>query len=355
MLMENDSLQVLQLRYCDGVCLAYSCRRRPCLLLTLIPAGSHPRHPVHPRQPTYPTSALPSEGDVQVTSNPETPGPDANLTPHIDNADAPTDAPTEPPTIPSFLTVAEKFADEFWTSAITSETAIASPSTTPHAENAESPTDPFEFIPSPGCSDDDGSKSTGDLIECHEEPRTTHSNAEQEVEARILDVEPMPSENDAHKRIDKASPLVLSDVLLDPLSTTDSPPTPESLSLAAQLTPSQEEVDEAWPAPSNDNMNAADAWGVGTIAAPDANPDDAWGSNNEATAAATRGTETKGESPNNGGEGGGGWKNNTKRSDDRGYGQGGFRRDRTFWQPPERDGGWEGFRQRGGYVGDSSY
>ncbi len=58
----------------------------------------------------------------------------------------------------------------------------------------------------------------------------------------------MPSEIDADEQIDKASPLVPSGVLLDPSSTTGPPPTPESVSLAAQLTPSQEEVDEAWPA-----------------------------------------------------------------------------------------------------------
>ena len=299
----------------------------------------------------YPTSAFPSEGSPQDTSNPETPAPDTNWTPHINNADASTD----PPTIPSFLTVAEKFADEFWTSAITSETVIASPSTTPHAENAESPTDPFEFIPSPGCSEDDGSKSTGDLIEYQEESRPTHSNAEPEVEACIPDVEPVPSENDADKQIDKASPLVPPGAFLGASSIIDSLPTPESLSLAAQPTPSQEEVDEAWPAPSNDNMNAADTWGVGTIAAPATNSDDGWGSNNEANAARTRGTETKGEYPNDSGKGGGGWKVDTERGDDRCYSMGGFPRDRPFWQPPERDGGWEGFRKRGGYVGDSSY
>ena len=358
---ENDSLQLPQLGNCDSVCLAYSCRRRPCLLLTLAQQGAiqdtqdtqDTQSEVAPIEETfdYPTSALPREVDVQDTSNPETPAPDTNLTLHINSADAPTD----PPTIPSFLTVAERFADEFWTSAITSETAVTSPSPTPRAENAESPTDPFEFIPSPGCSEDDGNQSTGDLIEYHEEPCTTHANAEPEVEARVLDVEPVPHENGADKQIDKTSPLVPSGAPLDAAGTTDSLLTPESLSLAAQPTPSQEEVDEAWPAPSNDNMNAADTWGVGTTEAPATNPDDGWSSNNEATAAGPRGTETKGESPNNGGKGGGGWKVDTERGDNRGYGMSGFRRDRPFWQPPERDGGWEGFRKRGGYVGDSSY
>ena len=305
---------------------------------------------------TYPTSAgaLPSEGDLQDTSKPETPAPDTNLTPYIQSADASTDAPTEPPTIPSFLTVAERFADEFWTSAITTETSIASPATTPHVENVESPTDPFEFIPSPGCSEDDGSKSNGDLIEFHEETHTTPSNAEQEVETHIPELENNLSETDADKQVDKVSPLNPSGILLDPSSTYDLPPTPESVSLAAQPTPSQEEVDEAWPAPSNDN-DAADTWGVGTIAAPNANPDDMWGSNNEAATAVAWGTETKGECPNNDWKGSGGWQDDQGRSDDRGYGKGGFRRDRPFWQPPERDGGWEGFRKRGGYVGDSSY
>jgi hypothetical protein len=80
------------------------------------------------------------------------------------------------------------------------------------------------------------------------------------------------------------------------------------------------------------------------------NPGDAWGSNNEATAADTWGAEVKGDNSNNGWKDSGGWKSNKGGTDDRGYGQGGFRRDRPFWQPPERDGGWEGFRKRGGYV-----
>ena len=281
--------------------------------------------------------------------------PDTNLSPHIHNADLPTDAPTDPPTIPSFLTVAERFADEFWTSAIATKTAVASPATTPHVENAESPTDPFEFIPSPCCSEGDGSKSNGDLIEFHEETHTACSNAEREAETCIPEVEQTMSEIDAEKQIDKASPLVPSSVLLDPSGTYDAPPTPESVSLAAQHTPSQEEVDEAWPAPSNDNMNAADTWGVGTIAVPDTNPDDMWGSKNEVAAAGAWGTETRGECPNNDWKGAGGWKDDKERSEDRGYGTGGFRRDRPFWQPPERDGGWEGFRKRGGCVGDPSY
>jgi len=149
-------------------------------------------------------------------------------------------------------------------------------------------------------------------------------------------------------------PQVPSVILLDPSSAPDPPPTPESVSLAAQPTPTQEEVEEAWPAPSNDNMNAADTWGFGTVAAPDINPGDTWGSNNEATsadnAADTWGTEAKGENANTSWKDGGGWKSDRGESNDRGYGNGGFRRDRPFWQPPERDGGWEGFRKRGGYV-----
>ena len=86
-------------------------------------------------------------------------------------------------------------------------------------------------------------------------------------------------------------------------------------------------------------MNAADTWGVGTIAAPDTNLDEMWGSNNEATAAVTWGTETKGGCPNNGGKGAEGWKVNNNGSGNRGYGTGGFRRDPPFWQPLERDGG----------------
>jgi hypothetical protein len=288
----------------------------------------------------YPTRALPGEGDVQDSSNPESPASDTELTRDIANADA--------PTIPSFLTVAEKFADEFWTSATTTETATVSPSTIP---NPESPTDPFEFVPSPGCSDDDGSKSNGDLI--HEETHTTHPNAEGEVGAGAPNVEQIPSEVDADKQIDDASPIVPSAIPLDPSGTSDSSPTPEPLALAARPTPAQEEVDAAWPTPSNDVINAADAWGIGTIATPGTNPGDSWGPNNDATAADTWGTEAKGDKANNGWSGGGGWKSNKGKSDDQSYGKGGFRRDRPLWQPPERDGGWEGFRKRGGYVGDS--
>ena len=273
--------------------------------------------------------------DVQETSNLETPATNTSLTPEITNADV--------PSIPFFPTITEKFADEFWTSATTTET-IVPPSTTPHAG---SPTDPFEFIPSPGCSEGDGSKSNGDLIEHHEGTHTTHSNTEGQVDARAPDV----------KHIDSygALPLVPSVIDLDPSSASDPTPTPESVSLAAQLAPTQEEVEEAWPAPSNDNMNAEDAWGLGTITTPDTNPGDAWGSNSEAIAADSLGIEVKGDNTNNDWGGGGGWKSDKGKGDDRGHGKGGFRRDRPFWQPPERDGGWEGFRKRGGYVDHSSY
>lgn len=272
----------------------------------------------------YPTSTSPSVCDVQETSSLETSATNTSLTPEITNADV--------PSIPFFPTIAEKFADEFWTSATTTE-AIALPSTTPHAE---SPTDPFEFVPSPGCSEDDGSKSNGDLIDHHEKTHTTHSNTEGQVDAY------------------GASPLVPSVILLDASSASDPTPTPE-FSLAAQLAPTQEEVEEAWPAPSNDNMNTEDAWGLGTIATPDTNRGDTWGSNNEAIAADSLGIEVKGDNANNDWRGGGGWKSDQGKNDDRGYGKGGPRRDRPFWQPPERDSGWEGFRKRGGYVGHSSY
>jgi len=53
-------------------------------------------------------------------------------------------------------------------------------------------------------------------------------------------------------------------------------------------------------------MNAADTWGVGTIAAPDTNPDDPWGSNNGATAADAWGTEVNGDNRYTGWSGGGG-------------------------------------------------
>jgi len=54
--------------------------------------------------------------------------------------------------------------------------------------------------------------------------------------------------------------------------------------------------------------------------------------------------------PNNGGKGTGGWKGDKERIGDLGHGKDGFRRHQPFWQPPEWDGGWEGFRKRGGYV-----
>ena len=95
---------------------------------------------------TWPTSALPSEGDVQDISNPETPTPGTSLTPHSNNAGAPTDPPRS--------TVAERFADEFWTSAIiTTPQRLPSPpylslpvaENAENAENAESPTDPLKL------------------------------------------------------------------------------------------------------------------------------------------------------------------------------------------------------------------
>ena len=99
-------------------------------------------------------------------------------------------------------------------------------------------------------------------------------------------------------------------------------------------------------------MNAADTWGIGTIAALDTNSDDSWGLNNGATAADAWGTEVNGDNRYTGWSGGGGLKSDKDRSNARGYGKEGFRRDRPLWHPPERDGGWEGFRKRGGYVYD---
>jgi len=168
---------------------------------------------------------------------------------------------------------------------------------------------------------------------------------------KSTDVARIPGGDDANNQIDKASPLVPTVLLSDPSSASYST-TPESLALAAQPTPAQEEVDMAWPAPSNDNMNAADTWGVGTIAGLDTNPDDPWGLNNGATAAGAWGAEVKGDNPYPGWSGGGGLKSDKDRSNARGYGKEGFRRGRPLWQPPERDCGWEGFRKRGGYVCD---
>ena len=286
----------------------------------------------------YPTSDLndlPGECKVQDANNPGTHALDTDLTAETPNANV--------PTIPSFVTVAEKFADEFWTSATTTHTATASSFTTSHAE---SPTDPFEFVPSPDRIEDSGSKSTGDLITEHHETASTtahpcsddmvnYSSAEGEVGACALDGE----------QIGQGLPPVLSDTAWGPSYLL---PTPESLALANQSTPAQEEVDAAWPAPSNDSTNAADTWGVGITAVPDTNSGDAWGTDSKPTAV---GNEAKGDNANNGWSGGEGWKTDKTRTDNQGYGRGGFRRDRPFWQPPESDSGWDGFRKRSGYVG----
>ena len=163
----------------------HSCRRRP-FQETFI----------------YPTNIPPGtgEGNVLDTSNSGKP-------------EAPPDTNPDAPSIPSIATIAEKFADEFWTSATTTESAIASPSTTPHVE---SPIDSFEFVASPGCSEDHSSKPNRDLIEHHEEMRTTCSNAEGEVETCAPDIAQIPGEDNATKQIDKASPLVPSVLLSDP-------------------------------------------------------------------------------------------------------------------------------------------
>jgi len=299
----------------------------------------------------HPASDLPNECEIRDARAPDTHAPDTNLTPNIAKADV--------PTIPSFVTVAEKFADEFWTSATTAHTT-GSPSTTPHAE---SPTDPFEFVPSPGCSEDSSSKSNADLIEHHEAAGTAahpcsqdmllHSNAEGYIEAGAPDVERMPTEDYADGQLDEGLPLAPSDTVWGPSSPPDPLPTPESLALAGLPTPAQAEVDAAWPAPSTDNTTVVDTWGVGISAASDTNYGDTCSADNKATVADAWGNEVKRDNAfNTGWSGGGGRKSDNGRSGDQGYGRGGFRRDRPLWQPPESDGGWDGFRKCGGYVND---
>ena len=261
------------------------------------------------------------------------------------------------PTIPSFATVAERFAAEFWKSATTARTATASPSTTPHGE---SPPAPFESVPPPYTTEDSGSKSTGDLIEHLEEASIAshpcsgdtadYPSAEGEAEAGDSEVEQMATEDEADEQLGQGLPLVPSDTAWSSSNTSCVLPTPESLALADQPTPAPEEVDAAWPAPSNDNADAADAWGTVITPVPNANYSDTWGTDSKPTAAAN---EANGVDADNGWSGGGGWKSDKARNDDQGYVKGGFRRDRPFWQPPESDGGWDGFRKRTGYVAPS--
>ena len=132
---------------------------------------------------TNPPSAV---CEVQETSDLESRASDTNLTPDTADADA--------PTIPSFVTIAEKFADEFWNSATTT-------TQTPTASHAGSPTGLFELVSLSGCGEDDGSMPNGDLIEHHEEaststtgPTVIDSNAEGEAEV-LPDVERVLTEH----------------------------------------------------------------------------------------------------------------------------------------------------------------
>ena len=220
-----------------------------CLLLPPLPHSSSYLSLSFSFQPFPSTTTI--LGDVQLPYEHPPGTGEGNVldTSNSGKPEAPPDTNADAPTIPSIATIAEKFADEFWTSATTTESAIASPSTTPHVE---SPTDSFEFVASPSCREGHCSKSNRDLIEHHEETRDACSNAEGEVETCAPDVAQIPGEDDANKHIDKAPPLVPSSASY--------PPTPESLALATHPTPAQEEVDMAWLAPSNDNMNAADTW-----------------------------------------------------------------------------------------------
>ena len=128
---------------------------------------------------------------------------------------------------------------------------------TPHAGN---PTDPFEFVPSPGRIEDCSNKSTGGLVQSLEEATTAarpcsedtadHFNTEGEAEGVGPDVE--------HRRL-KTEQTGTSKTLCVL-------PTPESLALADPPTPALEEVDAAWPAPSNGNADVAGAWGTGVTA-----------------------------------------------------------------------------------------
>jgi hypothetical protein len=275
------------------------------------------------------------------------------VTPDITDADA--------PTIPSFVTVAEQFADEFWTSATAPNTAITLLSPTP--------TNPLDFATSAGCSGDSGSKLEEDLTKHQKAGTPGHINsndvivqsiAEKDIDASTSNVERMLGEDSVDEQINTDVPVVISDTAWGPSSTPDPTPTPESLAFAEQSTPTQGEIDAAWPAPSIGDTNAADSWGVGDTAAPDTKAGYTWGVANDAPAADAWGTETKGDTFNSGWSGGGGWKRDQDAGGrDQGFNRGGFRRNRSFWQPPESDGGWDGFRMRGGLgnggcVGDCS-
>ena len=143
----------------------------------------------------------------------------------------------------------------------------------------------------------------------------------------------MPLEHAADEQIDERVPLTPSGTVWDPSSTCDPYPSADSVAVAEPPTPSQQEVDAAWPAPSTDNADTVDTWGAGITVVADKTSGDPWGASNAATAPNTWVAEAKGGNANNGWSSGGGQKSN-----DRGYGGGGPRRGRPFWQPPEVDG-----------------
>ena len=162
----------------------------------------------------------------------------------------------------------------------------------------------------------------------------------------------MATEGEVDEQIGQGLQLVPSDTAWGPSSTSYVLPTPESLALADRPTPALEEVDAAWPAPSNDNADAADAWGTGITAIPNTHYSDGWGADSKPTAA---GNEANGDKADNNWSGGGGWKSDKAWNCDQGYVIGSFWRDRPFWQPPKSDSGCDGFRKRTGYVNWNIY